>query len=261
MIDEVVVPPRIVGKEEFIAEGVALIPSLNESHGALILIDKPYGITSFDAVYKIKRTLRLYSGDKKVKVGHGGTLDPLATGLLIIGTRKATKVLNELLVERKTYYVTFRLGITSPSFDLETQIVITNDLSTLTESSVISAVESSVGEQLQVPPQFSAVKVNGKPLYEHARKGREIELAPKPITIYNVSDVSVRLPYLSFSVECSKGTYIRAIARDIGEKLGVGAVVTVLRRTHIGMYDVSNALGIMDVEALRSHQESLKVKE
>ena len=261
MIDEVVVPPRIVGKKEFIAEGMELISSINEPQGALILIDKPYGITSFDAVYKIKRTLRLYSGDKKVKVGHGGTLDPLATGLLIIGTRKATKVLNELLTERKTYYVTFRLGISSASFDLETKIVITDDLSTLSESSVIAAVESCVGEQLQVPPQYSAVKVGGKPIYEHARKGREIELAPKPITIYNVSDICVQLPYLSFSVECSKGTYIRAIARDVGHKLGVGAVVTVLRRTHIGKYSVSHALEIKEVEALRSHQESLKAKE
>lgn len=261
MIATEISSPDVIGKKEFTLDGAELIHKLNQTQGALILVDKPYGITSFDVVYKFKCTLRLFSGEKKVKVGHGGTLDPLATGLVIVGTRSATKVLNTLLHERKTYFVTLRLGITSPSHDLETPISVINDLSTLSEIDIVQAVESIVGEHLQVPPQFSAIKVGGKPVYKHARKGREIALAPKPITIYAVTDITVELPYLSFSVECSKGTYIRSIARDLGQKLTVGAVVTVLRRTHIGAYDVADALSIDEVEILRNNQEKCKDKE
>lgn len=253
--------PLLIGASEFVQEQMNIIPLMNAEEGALLLIDKPYGITSFAVVHKVRRILSMYAREKRPKVGHGGTLDPLATGLLIIGTRRATKALNHLLAETKTYFVTFRLGITSPSYDLETPITVTNDVSSLSLETLESVVHSFVGEQLQEPPQFSAVKHKGKPLYEHARKGKKIELEHKPITIYSISDISISLPYLSFSVECSKGTYIRSIARDIGAKLGVGAVVTELRRTHIGSRSVSNAIAMEQVELMKEYQESQRNKE
>jgi tRNA pseudouridine55 synthase len=247
-----VIPEFIVDKVQYLKRGIGVLEELNSTEGSLLLIDKPYGLTSYAIVHRVRKILTFFSKDKWVKVGHGGTLDPLATGLLIIGTRRTTKYLHHLLAERKTYRVTFRLGITSPSFDLETPISVISDLASLQVSIVEEKVKALKGSHDQLPPQFSAVKHKGKPLYKHARKGRIIDIAPKSVTIYAVENIYIDLPHISFDVECSRGTYIRALARDIGEKLSAGAVVTALRRTKIGDWNVSDALSVELIDELRS---------
>lgn len=245
--------PVVLGLKDFREHPESLLSILNEQQGALLLLDKPYSLPSFSGVHRVRKLLSEFSGQKKIKVGHGGTLDPLATGLLIIATRKATKQLHLLLHETKTYDVTVRLGITSPSFDLETQVAIVGDPMTLSPASVGQAIAEMIGDHQQVPPIFSAVKIKGKPVYLHARKGRTPDLAAKSITITDVRVNEIALPYASFSVTCSKGTYIRSLARDLGEKLGVGAVVTELRRSAIGSFSVENALTFEMLYELRSY--------
>ncbi len=244
MLPETSVTPPTLLLSDFQRDPSSVIPALGEERGALILIDKPYGLTSFNMVYRLRYLLARYTGDKRVKVGHGGTLDPLATGLLILASRKATRSLTNLLGLEKTYWCELRLGISTPSFDLETPIHIIGGVENLTSDQVERTVSSFVGIQLQRPPIFSAVKMKGKPMYKHARKGRQIEMAQKSITIHSITNIEIALPYVRFRAECSKGTYIRSLVSDIGTVLGTGAVLTNLRREKIGDWQVKDAITI-----------------
>ncbi len=221
----------------FIDRALALVDpqgahdAISSEHGALMLIDKPYGDTSFHVVARVRYALSRATGIKKVKVGHAGTLDPLATGLLIIGTRRSTKLLDSLLGEEKTYLVTLRLGVTSESFDLERPITIrTTDFSGLNAQLVETALVQFRGEIMQTPPIHSAIKQNGKPVYERARRGDAIEMVARQVTVYSLTLESCTLPSLMLRVRCSKGTYIRTLVCDLGEVLGTGAVMTDLVR-------------------------------
>jgi tRNA pseudouridine55 synthase len=215
--------------------------------GAILLVDKPYARTSFFIVNRIRKAMSQSTGIKRIKTGHAGTLDPLATGLLIIATRRQTKALQNLIGLDKTYLVTIRLGITSLSFDLERPIEIVGGEEALTKEEVQSAIESFVGEQSQVPPDFSAIKQHGRPVYHKARAGIALTLAPRTIVIHEVEVVSIELPYASFRVRCSKGTYIRSIVRDLGLALGTGAILTDLCREAIGPWQLKDALTLGEV--------------
>lgn len=212
--------------------------------GEIIGIDKPLGWTSFDAVKRLRGAIQRRLGLKKFKVGHAGTLDPLATGVLIICTGRATRDIETLQNGSKEYIATLRLGATTPSFDLETEIDATFDTSHVTEEMVREALPRFTGRIMQVPPVFSAVKVDGKRAYSLARKGRDVELKAKPLEITELELMSADLPEITLRVVCSKGTYIRALARDIGEALGCGAHLTALRRTRVGDIRIEDCLGI-----------------
>ncbi len=211
--------------------------------GQLMLIDKPLRWTSFDAVKKLRYVLRQKFGFKKLKVGHAGTLDPLATGLLLICTGKFTKQIQHLTLAEKTYTGTIFLGATTPSFDLETTPENHQSIDHLSEEAVREASAKMVGWQDQIPPVFSAKWVDGKRAYESARKGVEVEMKSHHIEIKSFEITGCNLPEVSFSITCSKGTYIRSIARDLGANLGVGGYLSALRRTHVGSFDVANAIG------------------
>lgn len=216
--------------------------------GQILLIDKPLNWSSFQAVNKIKWLIKKQYGLKKIKVGHAGTLDPLATGLLLICTGKMTKVISELQGQQKQYTGSIYLGATTPSYDLETQIDQTFAIDHITQENLNQIRNLFIGDIMQVPPIFSALKKDGKRLYEHARKGEEVEIQSRPIHIENLLFTSVKLPKIEFQVDCSKGTYIRSLAFDIGKALNSGAHLTSLRRTKIGQYDVQQAWNIEDFE-------------
>src|SRR5579864_6375203 len=188
MLIDVVAPPVILQLPDFQRDPLSLVSSLNDEQGALILLDKPYSVTSFSIVHRLRHLLMESSGESWVKVGHGGTLDPLATGLLILASRRATRSLTQLLGLEKTYWCELRLGITTPSYDLETPIKIVGGVENLTNSQVEVTLRNFVGAQLQKPPIFSAVKLKGKPMYKHARKGRNIEMADKNIVVHSIED-------------------------------------------------------------------------
>lgn len=224
--------------------------SLSGSHhfseGEILLFDKPYGWTSFDLVSKVRNTISKTFKIKKLKVGHAGTLDPLATGLLILCTGKATKKIDALQAEEKEYLATLKLGATTPSYDLESEENGTFPTEHLTLELIEKAIEKFTGTIEQVPPAFSAVKINGKRAYEHARKGNDPELKAKTVVITNIDVISFEVPKLILRITCSKGTYIRALARDLGEELQSGAYLTDLRRTRSGDYLVDNAWDMDD---------------
>ncbi len=210
--------------------------------GQVLLIDKPLHWSSFQAVNKIKWSLKKHLGLKKIKVGHAGTLDPLATGLLIICTGKFTKRIMELQGMEKEYTGTFYIGATTPSYDLETEINETFATEHIDENLIHHTLNQFIGEIDQKPPVFSAIKKDGKRLYEHARKGEEVEIASRKVTIHEFEITRITLPEVDFRVVCSKGTYIRSLAHDFGAALGSGAHLTALRRTKIGAYDVNNGI-------------------
>lgn len=210
--------------------------------GSVLYIDKPLTWTSFDVVNKVRKSLRYYLGIQKIKVGHAGTLDPLATGLVIICTGKFTKQIMQFQDMDKAYVARIRLGATTPSFDLETEVDQTFPWHHITRDMLDSALERFTGEQAQLPPVYSAKSVGGKRAYEMARKGKEVELRKQHITIHSLEVLSFELPDLTLQVECSKGTYIRSLARDLGRALDSGAHLTGLRRTRIGPYKVSDAV-------------------
>lgn len=212
------------------------------TEGKILLIDKPLTWSSFQAVNKVKWSLKKHLGLKKLKVGHAGTLDPLATGLLIICTGKFTKRIQELQGMEKEYTGTFYIGATTPSYDLETEVNQTFDISHIDENLVQQTVQQFLGEIDQKPPVFSAIKKDGKRLYEHARKGEEVEIASRKTTIYEFELTRIALPEVDFRVVCSKGTYIRSLAHDFGAALGAGAHLTALRRTKIGDFNVTDAI-------------------
>ncbi len=212
--------------------------------GQTILIDKPLNWSSFQAVNKIKWLLKKEYGLKKIKVGHAGTLDPLASGLLLICTGKATKTISELQGKEKEYTGTFFIGATTPSYDLETEINETFPTEHISAEMIEQTKISFLGTTEQRPPIFSALKKDGKRLYEHARKGEEVEISTRPITISDFELTRIELPEIDFRVACSKGTYIRSLAYDFGQKLNSGAHLTKLRRTKIGDFNVANAFSI-----------------
>ncbi len=212
--------------------------------GQVILIDKPLEWTSFQVVNKVRWLIRKSFDIKKIKVGHAGTLDPLATGLLIICTGKLTKKIDTFQAQEKEYTGTFTLGATTPSYDLETEIDQSFDISEITSEKINDATNQFLGEIQQQPPVFSALKKDGKRLYEFARNGEEVEIPFRTVTISEFEITEIKLPKIDFRVVCSKGTYIRSLANDFGKALGNGAHLSALRRTKIGNFSVENAVGI-----------------
>ncbi|MFC7445189.1 tRNA pseudouridine(55) synthase [Mesoflavibacter sp. HG96] len=215
-------------------------------NGQVLLIDKPLTWTSFQAVNKLRWEIRQAYNIKKIKVGHAGTLDPLATGLLVICTGKMTKQINVFQGQIKEYTGTFVLGSTTPSFDLETEIDNTYPTDHITEALIHETTKQFIGEIDQYPPVFSAIKKDGKRLYEFARAGEDVEIKPRKVTIQAFEITKIDGLNLDFRVVCSKGTYIRSLANDFGKALNSGAHLSVLRRTKIGDFDVKNALSIED---------------
>ena len=218
--------------------------------GQILLFDKPLGWTSFQLVNKVRWLIRKSCHIKKIKVGHAGTLDPLASGLLLICTGKFTKRIEELQGQEKEYTGTFTLGATTPSYDMETEVNETFETSHISEEDIIGATFEFIGEIDQVPPVFSALKKDGKRLYEYARNGEEIEIPSRKVEITEFEITEVRFPEVDFRVVCSKGTYIRSLANDFGTTLGTGAYLSSLRRTKIGGFLVEDALDITGFENL-----------
>lgn len=211
---------------------------LHPVEGEIFYIDKPLRWTSFDVVKRVRSTLSRRTGIKKLKVGHAGTLDPLATGVITVVTGRFTKRIEELQAHTKEYVATIRLGATTPSFDLETEIDAEYPWQHITREMVESTLQRFVGRISQVPPAYSACKVDGKRAYDMARKGKEVEIKAKELVIDEIELLSFDLPAIVIRVVCSKGTYIRALARDIGEALNSGGHLTALRRTRVGEVSV-----------------------
>ena len=214
--------------------------------GHILLINKPLRWTSFDVVKKIRNTLRLALQLKKIKVGHAGTLDPLADGLLIVCTGKFTKRINEFQAQEKEYTAEFTLGATTPSFDLETEINETFDYNHITENILKTTAASLTGNILQTPPIYSAIKQDGKRLYEHARKGEDVKIKERMVHVSKFELVKVEMPKVHVKIVCSKGTYIRSLAQTFGKNLNSGAHLSQLTRTRIGKFELSQAIDIQE---------------
>lgn len=211
--------------------------------GQIFLLDKPLDWTSFQAVNKLKYKLKRAFPElpKKFKIGHAGTLDPRATGLLIVCTGKFTKRIPEIQDAPKEYWTEVKIGVQTESYDTEKPEILPIDYSNVTTEHIHQTLSNFIGEIDQKPPVFSALKVDGKRAYDLARAGAEVEMKSRKTTIHYLNEIEINLPYISFIVGCSKGTYIRSLAHDIGQDLGVGAYLTQLRRTKIGEYSVENA--------------------
>lgn len=216
--------------------------------GTLLLFDKPMYWTSFDLVNKVRNIVRAATGEKKIKVGHAGTLDPLATGLMIVCTGRQTKSITGMIGLDKEYLATLKLGSTTPSFDLESEVDGVFPVSHITIELIGSVIVKFIGEQLQTPPAFSAKMIDGKRAYEYARKGDMREPAPATIVIREMELVSFSGDELTLRVLCSKGTYIRSLARDVGLALGSGAHLISLKRTRIGDYELADAVSLENFE-------------
>ncbi|WP_289750802.1 tRNA pseudouridine(55) synthase TruB [Muribaculum intestinale] len=217
---------------------------MNFTKGEILYIDKPHGWTSFDAVKRLRSTLLRRLKIKKLKVGHAGTLDPLATGVMLVCTGKATKLIDTLQAHVKEYVATIALGATTPSFDLETEIDATYPTSHITRELVEETLKKFTGAIEQVPPAFSACKVDGQRAYKMARRGEEVVIRPKLLVIDEIELMEFSPESITVRVVCSKGTYIRALARDIGIALGSGGHLTALRRTRVGDVSVSDCLTV-----------------
>jgi tRNA pseudouridine55 synthase len=222
---------------------------IDYSKGGVLLIDKPLRWTSFDVVSKVRIAMKHKYG-KRHKVGHAGTLDPLASGLLILCTGAFTKKINEFQDMEKEYTGVFFLGATRPSYDKETEIDETFSTSNVTEDLIHKATKQFIGEINQIPPVYSAIKIDGKRAYESARKGKEIEMVSRKVTISSFEITKIEMPNVHFKVKCSKGTYIRSLARDFGKALGCGAYLDALIRTRIGDFDLKNAMNIQQAQDL-----------
>lgn len=221
-----------------------MITSLHEfAEGQLLLVNKPYKWTSFDVVGKIRNAFK----PLKLKVGHAGTLDPLASGLLIICTGKMTKQIDSFQAQEKEYTGTLVLGATTPSYDLETAVDQRYNISDITTEKIIGATKQFIGELQQYPPAHSAVKIDGERLYEKARRGEEVELRARAVTINEFEITGINLPEVDFRVVCSKGTYIRSLANDFGKALNNGAYLSRLRRTRSGDYRIEDAREVMEL--------------
>lgn len=230
---------------------------MNFLDGEILYFDKPLEWTSFDLVNKVRYMIKRKLGVKKFKIGHAGTLDPLATGVLVVCTGKATKRIEELQYQTKEYVATLRLGATTPSFDLEQEIDAEYPTEHITREMVEETLKSFHGEIQQIPPVYSAVKVNGKRAYDYARKGNEVELKPKLLVIDEIELLDCQLPYITIRVVCSKGTYIRALARDIGIALKSGAHLTSLRRTRVGDITVENCISLEEFQNMVNEHEQI----
>ncbi len=206
--------------------------------GQVLLIDKPFDWTSFDVIQKLRNILHIK------KIGHAGTLDPLATGLLIVCTGKFTKRINEFMAQEKEYTGTFTLGAITPTYDLESKPVQLKPVEHISEAAIKAATADFIGEIMQVPPAHSAIKVEGKRVYELARQGKSVKLEPRKLFIKEFEITEVKLPVVHFRVVCSTGTYIRSLANDFGEVLGCGAYLSSLCRTRIGNYSLREAMSI-----------------
>ncbi|MCP2038218.1 tRNA pseudouridine(55) synthase TruB [Chryseobacterium sp. HSC-36S06] len=210
--------------------------------GQIILLDKPLDWTSFQAVNKLKYKLKNeFNLPKKFKIGHAGTLDPRATGLLIVCTGKFTKKIQEIQDAPKEYLTEIKIGVQTESYDTEKPEILQQDYSHISEEFILETLQKFVGEIDQKPPVFSAIKIDGNRAYDLARKGEEVEMKSRKTTIHYLNNIEIELPFVRFTVGCSKGTYIRSLAHDIGQELGVGAYLTNLRRTKIGDYSVEDA--------------------
>ncbi|NDV80682.1 tRNA pseudouridine(55) synthase TruB [Bacteroides sp. 51] len=233
---------------------------MNFKKGEVLYFDKPLTWTSFNLVSRVRYHLSRKLGVKKLKVGHAGTLDPLATGVMIICTGKATKRIEEFQYHTKEYVATIQLGATTPSYDLEKEIDATYPTEHITEEMVAEMLKKFIGEIWQTPPAFSACKVDGTRAYDLARKGKEVDLKPKLLVIDEIELLECNLPEIKIRVVCSKGTYIRALARDIGEALGSGAHLTGLIRTRIGEITLDKC---MDVDTFPEwlEQQTIEMEE
>ncbi|HUH32654.1 MAG TPA: tRNA pseudouridine(55) synthase TruB [Daejeonella sp.] len=236
-------------------DSVIKFPQFNFAEGELLLINKPYKWTSFDVVGKIRNSFK----PLKLKVGHAGTLDPLATGLLILCTGKLTKKIDEFQAQEKEYTGTLFLGATTPSYDLETEIDHTFSIDHITDEQIRENCRQFIGEISQVPPAHSAVKEGGERLYMKARRGETFEAKTRQVTITEFEITRIELPEIDFRVVCSKGTYIRSLVYDFGKALNNGAYLAKLRRTRSGNFHVDNAYGVMElVNHIRSTKEGDK---
>lgn len=232
--------------------------------GEVLAFDKPIRWTSFDLVAKVRYNLCRKLGKKKLKVGHSGTLDPLATGVVIVCTGKKTKLIDQLQYDVKEYEATLQLGATTPSYDMEKEVNETFPTNHITRELIDKTIPSFKGEQWQTPPAFSAIQINGKRAYEFARKGEEVELKPRLLVIdeIDVTAFDEAQMQLGIRVVCSKGTYIRALARDIGERLHSGAYLTALRRTRVGNTRVENCMTIENfLEQLNNYEPANRLSE
>lgn len=215
---------------------------MNFIKGEILSFNKPYGWTSFQVVSKVRSAISKKLHVKKIKVGHAGTLDPLATGVLIVCTGKSTKLIDELQSHTKEYIATLKLGATTPSYDKETEEDAVYPTEHITKELVETVLQRFIGTIEQTPPEYSAVKINGKRAYEFARKRKSVELKPKTLVIDSIELLECNFPEIVIRVVCSKGTYIRALARDIGRELQSGAYLTGLVRTRIGEYKIDECL-------------------
>lgn len=229
-------------------------PNFNFTEGEVLLINKPYSWTSFDVVGKIRNAFK----PLKLKVGHAGTLDPLATGLLILCTGKLTKQIDNFQAEEKEYIGTITLGGSTASYDLETAIEQTFDYSKITETAILQNCKHFIGDLDQYPPAYSAIKVDGERLYLKARRGEEIALKTRKVTISIFEITRIEMPEVDFRVVCTKGTYIRSLAHDFGKKLNNGAYLSALRRTRSGNFKVENAFEVMEFV---NHIKEIKTSE
>ena len=221
---------------------------MNFQEGEILYFDKPLGWTSFDLVAKVRQKISRFLNVKKIKVGHAGTLDPLATGVMIICTGKATKQIESFQYQTKEYVATLKLGATTPSFDLETDVDHFFETKHITKELVEKTLQKFMGSIEQVPPAFSACKIKGERAYELARKGEDVELKPKLLVIDDIELLSFDMPEIKIRIICSKGTYIRALARDIGDALNSGAHLISLIRTRIGDITLDKCLKIEEID-------------
>lgn len=230
---------------------------MNFQEGEIIAVNKPYGMSSFGALARVRYLISRRLGVKRVKIGHAGTLDPLATGALIMCTGRATKRIEELQAHSKEYTATLQLGATTPSYDMEHPVDATYPTSHITRETIESVLSQFVGDVMQVPPSYSACKINGKRAYELKRKGKDVELTPKNIHIDSIelTDFDEKTMQMRIRVNCGKGTYIRALARDIGRALGSGAYLTELCRTRVGDKTIDDCLKLDEVEQWLENQE------
>ena len=234
---------------------------LNPIAGEIFHVDKPLKWTSFDVVKRIRGILSRRTGKKKLKVGHAGTLDPLATGVMTIVTGKSTKLIEELQAHTKEYVATIRLGATTPSYDLETEVDAEYPWEHITREGVEETLTKFIGRIQQTPPAYSACKIDGKRAYKMARKGKEVNIKPKELVIDEIELLSFELPTIVIRVVCSKGTYIRALARDIGEALGSGGHLTALRRTRVGSVSVENCHSVDDLTKILENEQIINPEE
>lgn len=224
------------------------IVEIDFAEGAIILVNKPLKWTSFDLVNKFRFKLKHNTKYKNLKVGHAGTLDPLATGLVILCCGRKTKEIDKYQAYQKQYKALLKIGETTPSFDLESNVDNVFDISHVTNDLINSTIKTFIGEQEQMPPAFSAKKINGKPAYKLARKGKDVDLQSVKIFIENIEILKIDLPYIELLINCSKGTYIRSLANDIGKALNCGAYLAMLERTAIGEFKLEDALQVADFD-------------